>query len=91
MHGVRRLAHVVEYFVLGLVVCVGLNRIGGDAWRSTMITPALCFVISLADQLIKWMLPTRHFDAFGIGCGGVYGSSGGRDGRCADYKDPKRI
>lgn len=62
----RRLAHVVEYFVLGLVMCVGLNRIGGSVRRSTWISIAVCFTVSLADQFIKQMLPTRHFDAFDL-------------------------
>lgn len=63
IHDVRRLAHVPEYGLLGLVVCIGLNRITGRIWRSALMTPAFCFVISLADQIVKWMLPTRHFDA----------------------------
>lgn len=63
VHDVRRLAHVPEYGLLGLVVCIGLNRITGRIWRSAMLTPAFCFVISFTDQIIKWMLPTRHFDA----------------------------
>lgn len=66
VQNVRRMAHVVEFFVLGLVVCVGLYRIGGNVRRSAFMTPVLCFVISLTDQIIKWMLPTRHFDAFDL-------------------------
>lgn len=56
IHDVRRLAHVPEYGLLGLVVCIGLNRITGRIGRSAVMTPAFCFVISLADQIVKWML-----------------------------------
>lgn len=66
VQNMRRLAHVVEYCILGFVVCIGLNRISGRICRSAWTSVAVCFMVSLMDQIIKHMLPTRHFDAFDL-------------------------
>jgi VanZ family protein len=57
----RRLAHIPEYFLLGvsaygLCGCIFQKRY---LWLKVLLG---CLVISLADELLKGILPTREFD-----------------------------
>lgn len=59
----RRLAHIVEYFVLGLAVCYALNcSLHIKIIKKSIIAIVFCMVVSVGDQLLKGLLPTREFD-----------------------------
>ena len=51
---VRVLAHVIEYFALGIATGIALKK-----KRFALI---VCACISFADQITKIFIPTRHFD-----------------------------
>ncbi len=51
---VRRLGHVIEYFVLGAAAAISV--------RKKRFALLLCICISFADQIIKIYVPGRHFD-----------------------------
>ncbi len=51
---VRRLGHVIEYFVLGVAAAVSV--------RKKRYALLFCVCISLVDQIIKIYVPGRHFD-----------------------------
>lgn len=56
---VRRLGHVIEYFLLGLAVPLGIRK-----KRTAILT---CIFVSFADQVIKIYVPGRHFDWMDLG------------------------
>ncbi len=65
---IRRIGHVIEYFVLGIAAAISLKR-----KRYALL---FCLCISVADQIIKIYVPGRHFDwmdypfdAMGYVCG----------------------
>ena len=60
---IRRLAHVVEYAVLGLTTSLVVMQFAGATGRAAAYTAAICFAASLADELHKVFVPGRHFDA----------------------------
>lgn len=63
---IRRIGHVIEYFVLGFVSAIALRR----KW----IAGLLCIVVSLVDQMMKSFVPPRHFDIYDMGfdlCGTI--------------------
>ncbi len=51
---IRLLGHVIEYFVLGLVV--------GFVIKRKLVGLIMCMAISFADQIVKIYVPARHFD-----------------------------
>lgn len=51
---VRSLGHTIEYFVLGLGA--------GIAFKKKRYAVIVCACISFADQMVKILVPTRHFD-----------------------------
>ena len=51
---VRRLGHVIEFFVLGVAAAISV--------RKKRFALLLCICISVADQVIKIYVPGRHFD-----------------------------
>ena len=51
---IRLLGHVIEYFVLGLVI--------GIAVRNKLFGLIICMSFSLIDQIVKIYVPARHFD-----------------------------
>jgi VanZ family protein len=60
-HNFRRLAHIPEYFLLGLSVyglCINLAS-QRHLWVKALLA---CLIISLTDEVIKGFLPTREFD-----------------------------
>lgn len=57
--GVRRLGHVIEYFVLGVASVIFMKR---KIWAAVF-----CLLISVLDQCLKRVLPIRHFDIYDIG------------------------
>jgi VanZ family protein len=60
-HNFRRLAHIPEYFLLGISV-YGLFS-GMVSPRYMWIKALLvCLIISLVDEVVKGILPTREFD-----------------------------
>lgn len=50
----RKLAHIPEYFLLGMSSVIALRK----WWKAGM----LCVAVSLLDQIVKWILPGREFD-----------------------------
>ena len=61
---IRRLAHVAEFFALGLAVALALHMLAPArlALDPRVAYLAVCFVASLADELHKLFVPGRHFD-----------------------------
>jgi VanZ family protein len=60
-HNFRRLAHIPEYFILGISVyglCINLVS-QRHLWIKALL---VCLIISFADEVIKGFLPTREFD-----------------------------
>lgn len=60
---IRRLAHVVEYAVLGLIASLVVMQFAGITGRAAAYAATICFAASLADELHKVFVPGRHFDA----------------------------
>ena len=52
----RKIAHSIEYFALGMFVAVLTRK------RKIWFPIVTCFLISILDQLIKGIIPTREFD-----------------------------
>lgn len=61
---VRRWAHVVEFWALGLFVSLAsvLVRRGKSPVVSGAYAVGICAICSLTDQLHKLLVPGRHFD-----------------------------
>ncbi|MCQ2515165.1 MAG: VanZ family protein, partial [Ruminococcus sp.] len=53
----RKIAHSIEYCVLGIFSACVLQK------RSRLLPIMVCTIISLSDQFLKLLLPTREFDA----------------------------
>lgn len=53
----RKIAHTIEYFALGLTFRIALRK------RKRHWSAGACFLISFMDQMVKFLLPTREFDA----------------------------
>ena len=67
---IRRLAHTVEYFFVGLfaslaVVCLDKRVSPTRLWRVSVL--AFCVVCSVGDQVHKIFVPGRHFDVVDLG------------------------
>lgn len=52
----RKIAHTIEYFALGLAIRISVKK----KWYWCA---GICFAISFVDQMVKYFLPTREFDA----------------------------
>lgn len=52
----RKIAHTIEYFALGLAIRISVKK----KWYWCA---GICFVISFVEQMVKYFLPTREFDA----------------------------
>lgn len=70
---IRKVGHVLEYFILGLSAAFLFCRKGKRFVGKALL---FCAVVSLLDQTLKEILPTRHFDVtdlpfdlIGYGCG----------------------
>ncbi len=59
---VRRLAHVCEYFVLGVTALFALTAVYRNYFYTVPSSLVVCALVSYGDQLIKGVLPTREFD-----------------------------
>ena len=59
---IRRLAHVAEFALLGLVATVVAVTLWGLTLRAFAAAGFFCFIASLADELHKIFVPGRHFD-----------------------------
>ena len=57
MH-LRKKAHTIEYFAIGSAVRIAALRKQKWHWCT-----GVCFLISFVDQMVKFFLPTREFDA----------------------------
>lgn len=55
---IRKLAHSVEYFLLGISSMLLFRNSKKGGWKAA----ALCAVISVSDQIIKSFRPGREFD-----------------------------
>ena len=56
----RRLAHIVEYFPLGISVVIPFRIVCKK--KSVRFSFLVCALVSLIDQSLKGILPTREFD-----------------------------
>ena len=61
-HSIRSNAHLVLYFLFGIVLCLYGRECGWNWW---VILAAGCCV-GLIDEGIKVLLPTREFDAIDL-------------------------
>ncbi len=58
LHSVRSNAHLVEYFILGIILAL----LGGEmGWKAISVI-LIGAGIGLADECFKILLPTREFD-----------------------------
>ena len=60
---IRRLAHVVEYALLGLAASTCMLAWQGASWHTFAYVLGFCLLASLADETHKVFVPGRHFDA----------------------------
>ena len=58
---IRRLGHVPEYFLLGVTV-YGAMKSSFPGKKAFWWSIAACAAVSLGDECLKAILPTRHFD-----------------------------
>ena len=56
----RKLAHIGEYFPLGISVAIPFYLIHKK--KPIMFSFFICSIVSLIDQILKGILPTREFD-----------------------------
>ena len=56
----RKLAHIGEYFPLGISVAIPFYLIRKK--KPIVFSFFICSIVSLIDQIIKGILPTREFD-----------------------------
>lgn len=56
----RKLAHIGEYFPLGISVAIPFYLIHKK--KPIMFSLFICSIVSLIDQILKGILPTREFD-----------------------------
>ena len=57
---IRKLGHIPEYFGLGVTTAFAWHVTRRRRW--ILKTILMCATVSLSDQLLKGMLPTREFD-----------------------------
>lgn len=61
---VRRLGHILEYGLLGMASAIAFC----ESHRLSVVKAVgLCLIISILDQIIKILVPVRHFDVIDIG------------------------
>ena len=56
----RRLAHIVEYFPFGIAAVIPFRIVYKK--KSVCLSFLVCALVSLIDQSLKGILPTREFD-----------------------------
>ena len=56
----RRLAHIVEYFPFGIAAVIPFRIVYKK--KSVRLSFLVCALVSLIDQSLKGILPTREFD-----------------------------
>ena len=59
MHWLRSLAHVPQFFVLAVCFYIGWHSLSAHPAQCTLAT---CAALGLADEGLKFFLPTREFD-----------------------------
>lgn len=67
---IRRVAHTVEFFFVGLFSAVTAACLGGRILRTRLrcfLVPLFCVVCSVGDQVHKIFVPGRHFDVVDLG------------------------
>lgn len=59
-HNIRKLGHIPEYLALGITTAFAwyVTDRRGVYWKALL----LCAIVSLSDQILKGLLPTREFD-----------------------------
>lgn len=58
---IRRLGHVPEYFLLGLTV-YGALKSSFPGKRVFFLALVCCAAVSVGDEVLKELIPVRHFD-----------------------------
>ena len=67
---IRRVAHTVEFFCVGLFSAVAAACLGEHLLRTRLrclLVPLFCVVCSVGDQVHKIFVPGRHFDVVDLG------------------------
>ena len=67
---IRRVAHTVEFFFVGLFASAAVVCLRRRPWRSDICCAAIllfCVVCSVGDQVHKIFVPGRHFDIIDLG------------------------
>lgn len=67
---IRRVAHTVEFFFVGLFSAVTAACLGERILRTRLrcfLVPLFCVVCSVGDQVHKIFVPGRHFDVVDLG------------------------
>lgn len=67
---IRRVAHTVEFFFVGLFSAVAAACLGEHLLRTRLRCPLVlifCVVCSVGDQVHKIFVPGRHFDVVDLG------------------------
>ena len=67
---IRRVAHTVEFFFVGLFSAVAAACLGEHLLRTRLrclLVPLFCVVCSVGDQVHKIFVPGRHFDGVDLG------------------------
>ena len=59
MHTVRSLAHIPEYFLLGIALWIGFKSVSAHPAGWSFLAGG---IIGLLDEVLKELLPTREFD-----------------------------
>lgn len=59
-HNIRKLGHIPEYLALGITTAFAwyVTDRRGVCWKALL----LCAIVSISDQILKGLLPTREFD-----------------------------
>ena len=67
---IRRVAHTVEFFCVGLFSAAATACLGERILRTRLrclLVPLFCVVCSVGDQVHKIFVPGRHFDVVDLG------------------------
>lgn len=75
-HTVRKLGHVAEYLILGILVANAYKKSGVKGYKLLMYSLILCFAYAVSDELHQYFVPGRGpgwgdvmLDSFGAALG----------------------
>ena len=56
----RKLAHIVEYFILCLLVCLLFHNLGYNMWKVILITFMISFIFACGDEIHQLFVKDRY-------------------------------